>query len=64
MLDDHLYLSGSCWLFKMVSYTKVRAEGRGIECKTGLLARPERVVILAIGLLSQLVSGLLLSWQS
>jgi phosphatidylglycerophosphate synthase len=35
----------------MVSYTKARAEGLGIECKTGLLARPERVVILAIGLL-------------
>ncbi len=36
----------------MVSYTKARAEGLGIECKTGLLARPERVIILAIGLLS------------
>jgi CDP-diacylglycerol---glycerol-3-phosphate 3-phosphatidyltransferase len=36
----------------MVSYTKARAEGLGIECKIGLLARPERVVILAIGLLS------------
>jgi CDP-diacylglycerol--glycerol-3-phosphate 3-phosphatidyltransferase len=36
----------------MVSYTKARAEGLGIECKSGLLARPERVIILAIGLLS------------
>lgn len=36
----------------MVSYTKARAEGLGLECKTGLLARPERVIILAIGLLS------------
>lgn len=36
----------------LVSYTKARAEGLGLECKTGLLARPERVVILAIGLLS------------
>jgi phosphatidylglycerophosphate synthase len=35
----------------MVSYTKARAEGLGVECRTGLLARPERVVILAIGLL-------------
>ncbi len=35
----------------MVSYTKARAEGLGIECKVGLLARPERVVLLAIGLL-------------
>lgn len=36
----------------MVSYAKARAEGLELECKTGLLARPERVVILAIGLLS------------
>ena len=36
----------------MVSYTKARAEGLGVECKTGVLARPERVIILAIGLLS------------
>lgn len=36
----------------MVSYTKARAEGLGIECKTGLLARPERVIILALGLLT------------
>jgi CDP-diacylglycerol---glycerol-3-phosphate 3-phosphatidyltransferase len=36
----------------MVSYTKARAEGLGIECRTGLLARPERVIILAIGLLT------------
>jgi phosphatidylglycerophosphate synthase len=39
----------------MVSYAKARAEGLGLECKTGLLARPERVVILAIGLLSGVV---------
>ncbi len=36
----------------MVSYTKARAEGLGLECRKGLLARPERVIILAIGLLS------------
>jgi phosphatidylglycerophosphate synthase len=36
----------------MVSYAKARAEGLGLECKTGLLARPERVVILAIGLIT------------
>jgi len=36
----------------MVSYTKARAEGLGIECIGGLLARPERVIILAIGLVS------------
>ncbi len=38
----------------MVSYVKARAEGLGFECKTGLLARPERVVILAVGLLTGL----------
>lgn len=36
----------------MVSYAKARAEGLNLECKTGLLARPERVVILSIGLLT------------
>jgi CDP-diacylglycerol--glycerol-3-phosphate 3-phosphatidyltransferase len=36
----------------MVSYTKARAEGLGLECTNGFLARPERVVILATGLLS------------
>ncbi len=39
----------------MVSYAKARAEGLGLECKTGLLARPERVVILAVGLLTGFV---------
>src|SRR5712692_9511689 len=39
----------------MVSYAKARAEGLGLECKTGLLARPERVVILAVGLLTCVV---------
>lgn len=36
----------------MVSYAKARAEGLGLECKTGLLVRPERVVIMAVGLLT------------
>jgi CDP-diacylglycerol--glycerol-3-phosphate 3-phosphatidyltransferase len=40
----------------MISYAKARAEGLGLECKTGLLARPERVVILAIGLLTGTVA--------
>ncbi len=35
----------------MVSYTRARAEGLGLECKVGLLARPERVILLAAGLL-------------
>jgi CDP-diacylglycerol---glycerol-3-phosphate 3-phosphatidyltransferase len=35
----------------MVSYAKARAEGLGLECKVGLMARPERVLLLAIGLM-------------
>lgn len=35
----------------MVSYTRARAEGLGIECKSGLMARPERVLLLAGGLI-------------
>jgi len=33
----------------MVSYTRARAEGLGIECKVGLMKREERVTYLAIG---------------
>ena len=29
----------------MVSYVRARAEGVGIECKTGVMQRPERVVV-------------------
>lgn len=35
----------------MVSYARARAEGLGLECKTGLMARPERVLLLAVGLI-------------
>jgi len=33
----------------MVSYVRARAEGLGIECKVGLMQRPERVVLTALG---------------
>ena len=33
----------------MVSYVRARAEGLDIECKVGLMQRPERVVITAVG---------------
>ena len=36
----------------MVSYVKARAEGLGIECEVGLLARPERVALLGVGLIA------------
>ena len=33
----------------MVSYVRARAEGLGISCQTGLMQRPERVVLTALG---------------
>ncbi len=35
----------------MVSYTRARAEGLGIDCEVGWLQRPERIIALGIGLL-------------
>ncbi len=35
----------------MVSYVRARAEGLGLRCEVGLLARPERVMLLALGLI-------------
>lgn len=35
----------------MVSYVRARAEGLDIECKVGLMQRPERVVLTALGAL-------------
>jgi CDP-diacylglycerol--glycerol-3-phosphate 3-phosphatidyltransferase len=33
----------------MVSYIRARAEGLGFECKVGILQRPERLLLIAIG---------------
>jgi CDP-diacylglycerol--glycerol-3-phosphate 3-phosphatidyltransferase len=33
----------------MVSYTRARAEGLGMDCKRGLMQRPERITLLIIG---------------
>ena len=35
----------------LVSYIRARAEALGMECEVGLFTRPERVVVLAIGLI-------------
>jgi len=40
-------LSGSL----MVSYVKARCEGAGVECRVGLMQRPERLVIISFCLL-------------
>ena len=40
-----LALSGSF----MVSYTRARAEGLGVDCKVGWMQRPERITLLVLG---------------
>ena len=65
-LVSHHYLVSSLFAFigmigsMMVSYTRARAEGLGIQSKGGLMQRPERVVLvgtsaLFCGLLSPLI---------
>lgn len=57
----HLQLSGD-WLGTalvyaaaagsvLVSYARARAEALGFDCEVGLLARPERILVLAAGLI-------------
>jgi CDP-diacylglycerol---glycerol-3-phosphate 3-phosphatidyltransferase len=36
----------------MVSYVKARCEAEGLRCKGGILQRPERIIIICIGLLA------------
>ena len=36
----------------LVSYTRARAEGLGVNCEVGLLPRPQRIVLLAAGLIT------------
>jgi CDP-diacylglycerol--glycerol-3-phosphate 3-phosphatidyltransferase len=36
---------------QLVSYTRARAEALGVECKVGLMSRPERIVVLMVGFL-------------
>lgn len=43
-----LAMSGSL----MVSYTRARAEGLGLDCKVGVMQRPERVILLGLGSVS------------
>ena len=40
----------------MVSYVRARAEGLGMRLEVGLFARPERVVLLALGLILSRIS--------
>ncbi|MDP4268042.1 MAG: CDP-alcohol phosphatidyltransferase family protein [Bacteroidota bacterium] len=63
-LDVHHYFLSSLFAFialigsMMVSYTRARAEAIGIECKGGLMQRPERIIIIGTsGLICGIVSG-------
>ncbi len=53
-LVSHHYFLSSLFAFvaligsMMVSYTRARAEGLGVECKGGLMQRPERVITIGV----------------
>ncbi len=40
----------------LVSYTRARAEGLGLECKVGIVTRAERVILIAFGLMFGLLA--------
>lgn len=67
-LIAHHYFLSSLFAFialigsMMVSYTRARAEGLGVECKGGLMQRPERVVLISVsamacGIASHYIGG-------
>lgn len=67
-LVAHHYFLSSLFAFialigsMMVSYTRARAEGLGVECKGGLMQRPERVVTIGVfgiacGITSYFIGG-------
>ncbi|MDA3613886.1 DUF4833 domain-containing protein [Polluticaenibacter yanchengensis] len=65
-LIAHHYFLSSLFAFialigsMMVSYTRARAEGLGIECKGGFMQRPERVVLIGVSaLLCGIISGII-----
>ena len=44
----------------MVSYTRARAEALGAACKVGIITRAERVVLLSLGLILEVVAPVIL----
>lgn len=67
-LIGHHYFLSSLFAFialigsMMVSYVRARAEGLGVECKGGLMQRPERVVLIGVsaiacGLIAMMIGG-------
>ena len=62
MADHHWFPMGVVTFLAMVgsvmvSYVRARAEGLGIECKVGLMQRPERVVVTAVTALITAFTG-------
>lgn len=50
---------GALVLGFMVSYVRARAEGLGFTCRVGVAERPERVIVMALGLLFDLLPAAL-----
>lgn len=65
-LVGHHYFLSSLFAFialigsMMVSYIRARAEGLGIECKDGLMQRPERVITVAVSAIACGIASLFL----
>lgn len=38
----------------LISYARARAEGLGLNCKVGIIERPERIILLLLGLLTEM----------
>jgi CDP-diacylglycerol--glycerol-3-phosphate 3-phosphatidyltransferase len=48
----------------MVSYTRAKAESLGVDCKVGMMQRPERIVLLAAGgILVPVVGAIAPEWR-
>lgn len=62
-LVGHHYFLSSIFAFialigsMMVSYTRARAEGLGIQCKDGLMQRPERIITIGVSAVACGITG-------
>ena len=67
-LVSHDYFLSSIFAFiamigsVMVSYTRARAEGLGVECSVGIMQRPERILLIGVsamlcGIFSAIIGG-------
>lgn len=62
-LIAHHYFLSSLFAFiamigsMMVSYTRARAEGLGVDCKDGLMQRPERVITIGVSAIACGIAG-------